>query len=80
MDNSLALAGDPSRLRARSGKAAPHRVGRNSAYKKLENEWADWIRNGHEVAIQIEYVGTGVRPDKVTVSDRVARDDMPTAK
>ena len=40
----------------------------NSAYKKLENEWADWVKNGNEVDVQVTLSGgTAARPDRVTV-------------
>ncbi|QTD45484.1 DNA/RNA non-specific endonuclease [Ottowia testudinis] len=40
----------------------------NSAYRKLENEWADWInKRGGSVDIDIQLVGNSARPDKVQV-------------
>lgn len=40
----------------------------NSAYKKLENEWADWVKNGKEVDVQVTLSGgTPTRPDRVNV-------------
>jgi hypothetical protein len=45
----------------------------NSAYKKLENEWADWIKSGKkEVHVEIEFSGgTAARPDKMEVFYKV---------
>jgi DNA/RNA non-specific endonuclease len=45
----------------------------NSAYKKLENEWADWIKTGKkEVHVEIEFSGgTAARPDKMEVFYKV---------
>lgn len=41
----------------------------NSAWKKLENEWARWIRKGHEAKIEIAFSGgTAKRPDKIHVA------------
>jgi len=40
----------------------------NSAYKKMENEWADWIeKKGGSVEVSIKLLGDGTRPDKVQV-------------
>jgi len=40
----------------------------NSAYKKMENEWADWIeKKGGSVEVSIQLMGNGARPDKVRV-------------
>jgi hypothetical protein len=40
----------------------------NSAYKKLENEWADWVGKGKEVDVQVSLSGgTPTRPDRVNV-------------
>jgi len=44
----------------------------NSAYKKLENEWADWIKEGKEVKIDVQLSGgTATRPDKIDVFYKV---------
>jgi hypothetical protein len=45
----------------------------NSAYKKLENEWADWIKTGKkEVHVEIQFSGgTAARPDKMEVFYKV---------
>lgn len=44
----------------------------NSAYKKLENEWADWIKEGKEVKIEVQLSGgTAARPDKIDVFYKV---------
>ncbi|MDO5624487.1 MAG: DNA/RNA non-specific endonuclease [Pseudomonadota bacterium] len=41
----------------------------NSAYRKLENEWADWItKRGGTVEVDIRMVGNSPRPDRVEVS------------
>lgn len=41
----------------------------NSAFKKVENEWADWInKKGGSVDVNINLVGNSSRPDKVEVS------------
>ena len=41
----------------------------NSAFKKVENEWADWInKKGGSVEVKIDLVGDKARPDKVEVS------------
>jgi hypothetical protein len=43
-----------------------------SAYKKLENEWADWIDSGKEVHITVELTPVNQdRPDRVRVSYEV---------
>lgn len=43
-----------------------------SAYKTLENEWADWIDSGKEVRITVDLTPANVdRPDKVRVSYEV---------
>ena len=40
----------------------------NSAYKKLENEWADWVKKGKEVDVQVSFSGgTATRPERVNV-------------
>jgi hypothetical protein len=40
----------------------------NSAYKKLENEWADWIKHGHHVTVELELSGgTDIRPDAISI-------------
>ncbi len=44
----------------------------NSAYKKLENEWADWIKEGKEVRIEVQLSGgTAARPDRIDVFYKV---------
>jgi DNA/RNA non-specific endonuclease len=44
----------------------------NSAYRKLENEWADWIKQGKEVQIDVQLSGgTAARPDKIDVFYKV---------
>lgn len=43
----------------------------NSAYRTMENEWADWIRSGKEVSVDVRLIGDGVRPDTVEVFYRV---------
>ncbi len=45
----------------------------NSAFKKLENEWADWIKTGKkEVHVEINFSGgTAARPDKMEVFYKV---------
>jgi len=41
----------------------------NSAFKKMENEWADWInKKGGSVEVDIKLIGGGGRPDKVDVT------------
>ena len=42
----------------------------NSAFKKVENEWADWItKKGGSVDVEVKLVGNNpARPDKVEVS------------
>ena len=41
----------------------------NSAFKKLENEWADWItKKGGSVEVEVEMIGNATRPDKVGVN------------
>lgn len=41
----------------------------NGAFKKVENEWADWInKKGGSVEVDIQLVGNSARPDKVKVS------------
>lgn len=43
-----------------------------SAYKTLENEWADWIESGKEVRITVDLTPQGQdRPDRVRVSYEV---------
>lgn len=43
-----------------------------SAYKKLENEWADWIGSGKDVRITVDLGPAGqARPDRVRVSYEV---------
>jgi hypothetical protein len=40
----------------------------NSAYKKMENEWGDWVKKGKEVDVQVSLSGgTPTRPDRVNV-------------
>lgn len=42
------------------------------AYKKLENEWAEWIKNGGTVKSEVELIGgTADRPDKIRVAYEV---------
>lgn len=44
----------------------------NSAYKTLENEWADWIsKKGGSVEVDIKFSGSPSRPDKVEVRYRL---------
>ena len=44
----------------------------NSAFKKLENEWGDWIRKkGGSVDVSVELIGNPTRPDKVAVRYRL---------
>lgn len=46
-----------------------------SAYKKLENEWADWIGHGGTVKVNVELIGGKAgRPDQVGVSYEVFND------
>ncbi|MFD1711271.1 hypothetical protein FVQ98_18615 [Ottowia sp. GY511] len=41
----------------------------NSAYRKLENEWGDWInKKGGSVEVEVNFVGNPSRPDKVEVN------------
>ena len=41
----------------------------NGAFKKVENEWADWInKKGGSVEVDIQLVGNSAKPDKVKVS------------
>lgn len=48
----------------------------NSAFKKLENEWADWIRKeGGSVDVSIELKGNPTRPDTVAVRYRLTDAD-----
>lgn len=43
-----------------------------SAYKKLENEWADWTQHGMEVQIEVTLSPPGQdRPDEIAVSYQV---------
>nr|WP_295831436.1 DNA/RNA non-specific endonuclease [uncultured Azospirillum sp.] len=43
-----------------------------SAYKKLENEWADWIDSGYEVNVEIDLYPPGEkRPDNISVHYKV---------
>lgn len=43
-----------------------------SAYKTLENEWADWIQSGKDVRISVDLGPAGqARPDRVRVSYEV---------
>lgn len=47
----------------------------NSAYRKLENEWADWIDSGKKVEVEVQLKGgTGSRPDRVEVNYQVKDD------
>lgn len=40
----------------------------NSAFKKMENEWGDWVKKGMEVDVQVSFSGgTPARPDRVNV-------------
>ena len=40
----------------------------NSAFRKLENEWADWIsKKGGSVEVEVQLIGNATRPDKVHV-------------
>lgn len=43
----------------------------NSAYRTMENEWADWIRSGKTVSVDVQLIGDGVRPDRVEVFYKV---------
>ena len=44
----------------------------NSAFRKVENEWADWInKKGGSVEVEVNLVGNSSRPDKVEVSYRL---------
>ncbi len=44
----------------------------NSAYKKLENEWSDWIKQGKEVQLEVKLSGgTPGRPDQIDVFYKV---------
>jgi DNA/RNA non-specific endonuclease len=41
----------------------------NSAYRKLENEWGDWVQHGNVVDVDVSLRGgTAVRPGEVVVS------------
>jgi hypothetical protein len=41
----------------------------NSAYRTMENEWADWVKAGAEVRVTVDLKDfQGVRPDRVNVS------------
>jgi hypothetical protein len=41
----------------------------NSAYRTMENEWADWVKAGAEVRVNVDLKDyQGVRPDTVNVS------------
>lgn len=52
----------------------------NSAYKKLENEWADWVKSGKEVEVDIRLIGgKGERPDEIEIAYKVA-DPTPGSK
>lgn len=43
-----------------------------SAYKRLENEWADWLAEGMEVEVEVQLLPAGAeRPDQVQVDYRV---------
>ena len=37
----------------------------NSAFRKVENEWGDWIKKGNTVEVDIQMIGPGKRPDMV---------------
>jgi len=40
----------------------------NSAYKKIENEWADWInKKGGSVEVDIKLIGDSSRPDTIDI-------------
>lgn len=40
----------------------------NSAYKKMENEWGDWVKQGKQVDVQVSFSGgTATRPERVNV-------------
>ena len=40
-----------------------------AAFKKMENEWADWItKEGGTVELNVNLIGKSSRPDKVEVS------------
>ena len=40
----------------------------NSAFRKLENEWGDWIsKKGGSVEVEVQLIGNATRPDKVHV-------------
>ena len=53
----------------------------NSAFKKVENEWADWItKKGGSVEVDIQLVGNSTRPDKVKVSYRLMDSDGNVAR
>jgi hypothetical protein len=40
----------------------------NGAYRTMENEWADWVKQGKQVDVQISFSGgTPTRPDRVNV-------------
>jgi hypothetical protein len=44
----------------------------NSAYRKMENEWAAWVGKGKEVQVDVRLVGNNpARPDRVQVSYEV---------
>lgn len=53
----------------------------NGAFKKVENEWADWItKKGGSVEVDIQLVGNSTRPDKVKVSYRLMDSDGNVAR
>ena len=53
----------------------------NGAFKKIENEWADWItKKGGSVEVDIQLVGNSTRPDKVKVSYRLMDSDGNVAR
>ena len=53
----------------------------NGAFKKMENEWADWItKKGGSVEVDIQLVGNSTRPDKVKVSYRLMDSDGNVAR
>src|SRR3546814_4738947 len=52
-----------------------------SAYKKLENEWADWIDTGMDVHITVELAPKQLdRPEQVRVAYEVTRSEEHTSE
>ena len=52
-----------------------------SAWKKLENEWADWIKKGYHVDLEINFTKfSGKRPGRITVKYKVTNPGTKVSK